>query len=36
MVDGLSEAPRDTPMITECTRIPSSRTCTKVSLMVID
>lgn len=27
MVFGLSEAPKDTPIITECTIIPSSRTC---------
>ena len=32
IVDGLSDAPRDTPMITECTRIPSSRTCTATDL----
>jgi hypothetical protein len=39
MVDGRREAPRDTPMITECTRIPSSRTCTnhhRIALTVTD
>ena len=32
MVLGSSDAPREMPMITECTRIPSSRTCTATNL----
>lgn len=34
MVDGVTDAPKDTPMITECTKIPSSRTCMVRNLCV--
>lgn len=32
MVDGLTDAPKDTPMITECTKIPNSKTCMVTNL----
>lgn len=35
IVDSLSDAPSETPMITECTRIPSSRTCTITILLSV-
>jgi len=33
MVDDLTDAPKDTPIITECTKIPSSRTCMMWNLL---